>query len=226
MGLPETHYERFEQFAFECYMQELKVRAIASIAVFRAEVPTVGVLYMPDDYIRYTKIGICKDGRIRTLTLDDTLCSKEPNVCGSLEDTPSDDAYSIVPHWYNGLFYGGLASPTLYMMGGGINRDGYYKVDGRKIILDQVFAGSEIVVEYQSTGVVDGNVLVPALFVDAMRYYMAWKYYEYMPGGDNKAQLEYQKFADYFTEGKMQQDMPTISELLDMLYSTSGYNLR
>lgn len=226
MGLPETHYERFEQFAFECYTQELKVRAISSIAVYRETVPSLGVIYMPDDYIRYTKIGICRDGRIRTLTLDNTLCSKEPNVCGSLEETPSAETYSIVPHWYNGVFYGDAVTPTLFMAGGGLNRDGYYRVDGRKITLDQVFAGSEIIVEYQSTGAVTGDVLVPALFVDAMRYYIAWKYYEYMPGMDNKASLEYQKFADYFTEGKMHDSMLTISELHDMLYSTSGYNLR
>lgn len=229
MGMTdERDYERMEQFAFECWQQELKVRAMASIEVYRSDVPSTGVIHLPEDYIRYTKIGICRQGRIYTLTLDPDLCPKNANICGSLEDVNLSEQYPIVPHVFNGQFYGGYELPALFMAGGGVNKDGYYRVDSGKgvVYLDSVFANSEIVIEYQSTGKVTGQTLVPHLFIDAIRYYIAWKLYEYDPEKVRLADREYQKFADYLTEAQIQENMFTLDEMLDMLYSTSGYNLR
>lgn len=232
MGITDQrHYERMEQFAFECYQQELKVRAMASIEVYREKVDSLGLIQLPDDYIRYTKIGICrKDGRIHTLTLDPDLCPKPLNVCESLEDAEQNEgpAYQIVPHLHRGAFVGGYSLPALYMVGGGINKDGYYRVDNnkRQVILDSVFVGSEIIVEYQSSGAVTGQTLVPELYIDPIRYYIAWKMYEYDMERVQLADREYQKFADYVTEAKLQENAFTLDELLDMLYQTSGHNIR
>lgn len=227
MGLTDQHaYERLEQFAFECWQEELKVRAMASVEVYRNPVPNTGVINLPDDYIRYTKIGVCRNGRIQTLTLDESLCSRKPNVCGTLEES-SDERYYLVPHAWNGNYYG-YDLPALYMSGGGVSKEGLYKIDGVKnqIILHNTLAGAEIVMEYQSTGVVHSQTIVPILYLPALRYYMAWKYYEYNIQFVSLADREYQKFADYLTEAKIQDNMFTLDEMLDMLYETSGHKIR
>lgn len=227
MGITDDRqYERMEQFAFECYQQELKLRSMASIEVYREVIPPVGVINLPPDYIRYTKIGICRGGRIYTLTLDETLCKSKPQICASLEQQTAVE-YPIAPHYFNGVYYG-YDLPALFMAGGGVNRDGYYRVDDDKkvIYLDSKLTGTELIVEYQSSGNVTGQTLVPEMYIDPMRYYIAWKMYEYDPQMVQLAEREYQRFAAYFTEAGIQRNMFTLDELLDVLYETSGWNIR
>ena len=219
MGLANTEYARMEQFAFECYMDELKLRAMPGVEVYRDTVNSVGVIPFPPGYVKYTKIGVEFGGRIQTLTLDTDLMFKKPTICGEITEQSSDQ-YCFVPHLYNGTMIDGL-----YTYGGGISSEGVYRVDEtkRQFQVNPRFSGKEIIIEYVSNGVAQGSTIVPPFFIDAMRYYMGWKYFEYIPGQEQRAQLEYQRFADYVVDGALQEQMPTMEELLDTLYQNAGY---
>jgi hypothetical protein len=224
----QKHYERLEQFAFECWYHELKLRGAPSVKVHREKLDSTGIIHYPADYIRYTKIGFCDKGKIYTLTLNNDICLKTPQVCGSTEEAERQGVrYSLVPHLYQGTLFGGYEIPALYMIGGGINTAGYYRDDENhnQLIFDQVFSGKEIVIEYQSQGEVNSQTIVPPMFVDAMRYYITWKFYEYQPGYERIAQREYQKFSEYFTEGTVQKNMFTLEEFADVIYATSEFKI-
>lgn len=219
MGLANTEYALCEQFAIDCYTDELRLLTMKGVEVYRQVVNSVGSIPFPPGYIKYTKIGIDVGGRIQTLTLDSDLMLKKPTICGSLEESTSDQYY-FVPHYFNGAYY-----PGLYTQGGGISDAGYYRIDDmkRQIQISPAFSGKEIVIEYQSSGEASGSTLVPAEFINCMRYYIGWKYFEYKQGMENRALLEYANYSKYFEEGKIQHHMFTDSEFLDTLFQTSGY---
>lgn len=125
---------------------------------------------MPDDYVYYTKIGVCKNNHIVTLGLDESLCN-EDDRCPN-EDQASDEInFRTYPYnWYY-PFYNVSTNvhhnkpETLYGYGGGKAHYGYYNVDESsnppKIIFSKdVPQDAQIVVEYKSDGVGDGAELV------------------------------------------------------------------
>lgn len=223
LDLPDNHkYERFEQFAFEGW-HEFGLKAMPSIQVMRQTVPSTGVVHFPMDYVRHTKIGICVNGRVYTLTLNDDICKDLPKVCGNLEESSTQEiGYTFVAHYHNG---GNVTA--LYTQGGGINKKGYYSIDHtrRRIILhDLNLAGKELIVEYQSSGHANAQTLVPPLYVEAMRYWITWKHYEH--SNPNLAAREQNQYEIKLTEAKYQQNVFTTDELLDLLYATSGHKIR
>lgn len=229
LGLSDEHdYERLEQFAIEGMRFEMRVHGAPSIRVHREIIPGHGVIQFPDDYIRHTKIGVCVSDRIYTLTMDESICPTTPQVCATIDDAAkTDDAYYIIPHSYNGFAYGAGTVPALYMQGGGLNPEGYYRLDkdNRQIILKDVFVGKELVIEYQAMGEINGQTIVPPLWVDALRYYISWKYFEYQPGQEQRASLEHTKYNEYFHEAKVHEIVLTSDELLDLLYEVSHHKL-
>lgn len=223
LELPDNQeYERLEQFAFEGW-HEFGLKAMPSIQVHRETIGSTGVVHFPQDYVRHTKIGVCINNRVYTLTLNDDICKDKPQVCGSISESASQEiGYSFVSHYHNGAHV-----TALYTQGGGINKRGYYSIDHtrRRIILEDLrLSGRELIVEYQSSGKASAQTLVPPLYIEALRYWITWKYYEYK--NPNLAAREQNQYELKITEAKYHQNAFTSDELLDLLYATSAHKIR
>jgi len=178
--------EKFQDYNYSRYMEVLRdanrvvkrmhLNLIPTEERFKVKTDIIKqtpnrAITMPDDYIYYTKIGVCKDGHIVTLGLDSSLCNND-DQCPSQDQASSEVNFSTYPYdWYYPFhnYYGTSAhfnkAPTLYGYGGGKAAYGYYAVDEstnppRIIFSSDVPDDAEIVVEYKSDGVGDGATLI------------------------------------------------------------------
>ena len=123
---------------------------------------------LPNDYVKYTKIGVLgNDGDVHSLGLktERSLVSTVINPSSSTDDEihPSD-----------------FSSGSEYGIGGGNNANGYYKVDleGSTIQFTSSLSGKKIILEYISNSFMhptEGKIVVHEFMVDAMKAYIFWK---------------------------------------------------
>lgn len=140
---------------------------------------------LPSDYVKYVKIGICVNGRVVTLGVDDSLCLNENyNECGDPLDIAIANVnnetypfffygYPFLSHYQNNQYVDGY-----FGMGGGFNSRGYYRVNAEKnqIQFASIVPDSEIVVEYISDGLnPDGTAAVPVAATEYLINFCHWK---------------------------------------------------
>lgn len=177
-------YQTYLQFAIRGF-RELNINGSSSPKIKHLQMLPNKAVNLPTDYVKYTKIGICVNGRVVTLGLDDTLCLNEGySECGDpIEiamtnvDNPNYSyfsyGYPFLSHYHNNQFVDGY-----FGMGGGFNSRGYYRINTEKnqIQFASIIPDSEIVLEYISDGInPDGTASVPVEATEYLINFVHWK---------------------------------------------------
>lgn len=150
---------------------------------------------LPQDYIEYSKIGVCRNGVLVNFDMNDSLCLQSADAasvceCSSEEISTTIDTccgndiwmgdsanwgtwyYPYYSSWHNGQFVAGI-----YGVGAGFNHGGYkINLEAWKIQFDSCVTATEVVLEYKSSGLSgDGNAIVPQTAIPPIIAYIHWK---------------------------------------------------
>ncbi len=160
--------------------------------------PATNSIDYPKDYVKYTKIGICINGNLITLGLNENICTcREYNECGDLSTFVGGwlsgvsqlDSPGNLQGWGGYWFYGS-GGYTQFGHGGGFSGLGYYKDDPtnhRILFSSDVGFGLDangnptttpplITMEYLTNGYVEGEeTLIDELAMEAMIAWIRWK---------------------------------------------------
>jgi hypothetical protein len=187
VSLEESSLRRYQTYLQYC------IRGVRELNLFAGSVPKTVHLPMlankainlPSDYVKYVKIGICINGRIVTLGLDDSLCLNDNyGECGDPLEVVianlDNNNYSWLAYGYPFLSYyhNNQWVEGLFGVGGGFNSRGYYKENPEKnqIQFTSNVPSTEIILEYISDGVrEDGSAVVPMEAVEYLINFVHWK---------------------------------------------------
>lgn len=128
-------------------LKELSFDTLQEIKSVQLAVAANGTITLPDDYIKYTKIGILgSDDKVHTLGKQDRLNLVSGATSTEATDIDDDPAY----------FYG---IGGRYGVGGGTNHNGYYRVnkEDNTISFSSDAIGKNIILEYISNGLAPGD---------------------------------------------------------------------
>lgn len=180
-----SDYHRLMQLGFRVYRDLNLYVGMPNIKTVYLPVQENMTIDLPDDFVDYRAIGVCVNGRIITLSLDNSLCLRHNiNDCCELEaDTITSVAsgtpsqlfpywYLFLPTWRNGNYVGETYGET------GGNCKGYFRVDynNRQIQFNSLIPQTEIALEYVSNGVdCDGNAVVPEYAIEPIISGIHWK---------------------------------------------------
>ncbi len=129
-------------------LKELSFDALQEVKSIQLAVSSTGTITLPDDYIKYVKIGVLgSDGKVHYLGKQDNL-----NLVSGAASTDSNDIDDDPAYFYG---IGGR-----YGVGGGTNHNGYYRVnkEDNTISFSSDAIGKNIILEYISNGVTLSNV--------------------------------------------------------------------
>lgn len=127
-------------------LKELTFDTLQEIKSVQLAVAANGTITLPDDYIKYTKVGILgSDDKVHILGKQDRLNLVSGATSTDATDIDDDPAY----------FYG---IGGRYGVGGGTNHNGYYRVnkEDNTISFSSDAIGKNIILEYISNGLHDG----------------------------------------------------------------------
>ena len=221
----DTSYKTYTQtmrFANDC-MRDLSLYVIPYLNdfTFKSELYKVGEhyeVYMPQDFVYETKVGVCRDGRIALIYADNTLCNISVNDenCSCRADAESlinenlngNCVGTTVPFWgyYNSGYYG-----EAYGTGANINDYGFYRYFQKENMM--VFNGlpkdTQVIIEYKSNGVGEGASLIPTECENAIREWIR-RQFNRMKGeislardADNEYQIQYNKLKKLYANKNM-----------------------
>jgi hypothetical protein len=185
---------------------------------------------LPLDFVKYIKIGICVNGHIINLGLDESMCMCDTyDNCGNpIREAVNDVMQGNIDGFtyrypYNNYFNNGQYVAGKFGLGGGFNKYGYYKVDevNRQIRFSSEVPTTEIVLEYISDGVSpDGSATVPIEATEALIAFVHWKRLEFKKGV-SLGEVEYarRRYLTEFNNYKMLKLTFTVQEYLDMCRS-------
>ncbi len=142
---------------------------------------------LPHDYVDWTKVGVCVNGKIFVLSEANAMCIPDLlDDCGkSIKSTKSFLALSssqlqkTTGPWttfYN--YRKGRNIGNLFGQGGGFPEKGWFKVDkqGGKIIFDTDVDKTQIILEYITTGVDrDGTAVIHIMAQEALLAFIHWQ---------------------------------------------------
>lgn len=224
------NYQKYLQWAINCF-GDLQLFTMPSIKIAYIQLDDILQATVPDDYIEYVSIGICKNGKIYTLTLNDNIITQHktdscgnPSPCGIIAQTQKDyhnGLWSYIPHFRNGQYVGEQYGQT-----GGQNRYGYYNIDTKSIPniiqFNSVVPQTEIVLEYISSGInTDGSAVVPRKCVETIVNFI---HYQIAEHGKNISLGEKQWKKNQYLESWHRLDAVNssfnIDEFLDNQYSS------
>lgn len=129
-------------------LKELSFDMLQEVKSVELAVGSTGTITLPNDYIKYVKIGILgSDDKVHYLGKQDNL-----NLVSGATSTDSNDIDDDPAYFYG---IGGR-----YGVGGGTNHNGYYRVnkEDNTISFSSDAIGKNIILEYISNGVTLSNV--------------------------------------------------------------------
>lgn len=185
---------------------------------------------LPPDYINYRRIGICSNGKIFALGVNNEMCPGSYDDCGNLEiegqvasGVEVDQLVFTNAPAYNeaGRFTGGL-----FGIGGGNNQLGYYRIfanEGYIAFQNVNQSFSEIILEYYGdTNEIDGEFYVHSSYVEAVKAFITWKLSQGRSGMPS-SEKEYNRrmYNLEKNKGAMQVHAFTVNELMQAM--NSGY---
>ena len=155
------------------YAELIKYNVIpsnASISI-KSQIRQVGENYTwdcPPDFMYYTKVGVCVNGRVENIILDETLCSPEPDYCET--DPPSTDEFI-----FHNVYYGNAYLGEWYGLSASISRHGYFKYEpsNQRLVFKDIDPAAEIIVEYKSNDDL-GHALINPQAQNALKAYYYW----------------------------------------------------
>ena len=194
------YYQRNMRLANAAF-RDLALNIVPITKSFTAEIDGTKAVDVPNDFVYYTKIGVCRNGRIITLSLDNELCQEEQG-CGC---STQEEAEAMMDAIANGTltpaygypFYGydgGYPIGELYGYAGGFNVFGFYKFEKSKnrILFHGLRVGEVVIIEYKSNGVGNGASVVPTECEEAIVNFILWKANEKMnPSFSDRAYRNY-----------------------------------
>jgi hypothetical protein len=186
--------ERDGDTDYKYYMRNMRLAnaairnlSIMIVPIYKSivvEIDSTRIVTMPSDFVRYTKVGICRNGRIVTLSLDNELCKNEKACDCSTKDEADEQIDAIASGTLTPTFGypffgydGGYPIGELYGMSGGYNIHGFYKFDkaNNRFMFHGVREGEKVIIEYKSNGVGDGASAVPTEAEEAIVNFILWK---------------------------------------------------
>lgn len=181
LELPEgKQYLRLLKFAIDAFRRLNLAGQLPTIKTETLEVDkATNTVIIPQDYVSYTKIGICCNGYFINFDIADNLCLQapgQPTACacddeiaetitkcceggeGWAGDNVASWYYPYYSHVHNNQFVAGF-----YGMGAGFRHGGYkINLEAGIIQFDSCVRADEVVLEYVSTGIGgDGNATIP-----------------------------------------------------------------
>lgn len=155
-------------------LKELSFDILQEIKVEKLSINDNMTVDLPIDYVNYVRIGVCSNGRVSVLGFDDNLCLTYCiDTCGNDTKHTGGSGTAWTGNYRNGESTGGA-----YGVGGGNNKNGYYRIDREKnqIALSSEVKADEIMLEYIGDGSnINGDMSVNALAEEALRAYIHWK---------------------------------------------------
>lgn len=130
---------------------------------------------LPKDFIDYTRIGVCTNGRVSSLASLPDLCTVEKySDCGYVQNRiPETKVTSPVDsiYWFDNIKNGEFVGKR-FGNRGGQSKNGYYRVDkeANQLIVGSAVAGRPLIIEYITDGSTDkAELLVHSFAEEALR---------------------------------------------------------
>jgi hypothetical protein len=144
---------------------------------------------LPNNFIEYSKIGLCVNGVLVNFDMNDSLCldSAEPgSVCACTEEEITtgieaccngDGGYDTWYYPYFSQYHNGQFVAGIYGVGAGFKHGGFkINLEANKIQFDSCVTADEIVLEYRSSGLSsNGNAIVQQTAIPAITAYIHWR---------------------------------------------------
>jgi hypothetical protein len=223
-GVSTTDYMDMLEIATASYSEKMQGFNMPSVITIEIPINLANRVWnLPSDFVALGKVGYRDGKRIWTLTQDDTLdLTDYPEPCEAPTNNTAQTSGGV-PSYAWGQY-------TRYGEGGGKNVN-YYRVDWqrRRILFSESIPIGFGVVEYLSMGRnVNEDTFVPLAYVDAFRNLLMWKCAEL---SDNERLFSMSKdyerqYKETVWDANILAKSPTVSELLDSLYKSSGFTLR
>lgn len=223
-GLDMSEYSRFLQIAIRGFSQ-INMTEMKSYDVHRAIANASGQIFLPPDYVDYTKIGYRLGDKIYILSLNKDLYINSDDNNGSVEISSDsgdiDYRYFFVDHNYNGSLISGL-----YGYPGGYSPQCFnIDFDNKVLQLSSQVPRVQILIEYVSTGIaMNGNTYIPRYAEPAL---IEWLYWRDAKGSYDGTKVTRGTLSDmkqdFNEELSVLRDIhtfPTYQEAMDAIYSS------
>lgn len=194
-GKPQNQIARLYTIALSG-LREIHMDFNGIIKIVQLTINSNDTVDLPNDFLRYTKIGILgADGRIHSLNVDSSI-SLNPvyNACGQQIQIPNVNSSGGFPVFgdgfagvFAGAFFGVAGFPGLnggvFGIGGGNSSIGYYRLDRatNQLWLANMNAhlGRNLILEYVADVNTDSSgedFEVHPFIVETIKYWISWKY--------------------------------------------------
>lgn len=181
-GQAGNRFARFYQYGLS-FLRQKHFTTTGAPKVVSLDISSVDTANLPIDYVQYTRIGLCINGEIVSLGLNNNIClDKTYDNCGNeIKSTNSSlscfggfgyDRFS--DHYRNGENMG-----RFFGAGSDNNSLGYYRIDkaSGQIKFSQLSQKGNVVLEYLAdVNSLDGDFEVHPFMVEALKDWMFWKY--------------------------------------------------
>ncbi len=212
IGIDDRDNERIMQMIISHYMDlNMFYIPIAGNKDVLLNINSINMVDVPGDYVDYIRIGRVVNGRITTLSLNPDLAKTLGWDCGA-QTNPYSAITPDLPQYQH------------YGLGGGYNIGEYvYLPRSRQIEISGTIPGSQIYLEYVSTGIsTSGQTWIDRRAVPILRNYVIWKRIEH----NDKAPLwEKQRKAEIYRQsvGDLNRAINalTLDEMMDAI--SQGY---
>ena len=156
---------------------------MTNIEVVHLVPDAINCLNLPDDYVKYTKVGINVNERVWIIPNNNSIVIPQDESCGLPTRNLSASDYNVnptnanmdyfVPYYRQGQFL-----PAQYGMRGGYSSI-YFKEDrknNRLILEGQLPAGTDFIVEYISSGIsLNSQTLIPREAEECLIAWLRWR---------------------------------------------------
>lgn len=196
-------FARFYQFGLS-FLRKTNFNTSGVPKVVELTINSNDTADLPADFVRYTRIALCSNGRLYSLGLDEGLClNPSYDSCGN-QIAHSD----TTPQWGEGFvgspffadnFINGEFVGRMFGIGADNNCYGYYRIDqaSNKILFSDLLQTSSIILEYLSdVSAVDGDFDVHPFCIEALKDWMQWKYKQRSSRNLGEQQLAEKNFND------------------------------
>lgn len=187
-----------------CY-RKLQMFVNNETDILTVEFPLSNVIELPKDFIYETKVGVKYGDKV-------ALLSKNWNDTGSsvlnVTQTGAKNYINAIMHQNS---YNDCRTPMynhngelIYAYGPGLKCDGLYSIDkknGRIELGSEFPVGCEIIIEYVSDGVSQGQKMVPIEMYDCLYNFGSWKFY--FQRGDSRWRQSAQDYDEAYYQVEM-----------------------
>jgi hypothetical protein len=197
----EHKYVRFLQYGISG-LREFHMDSTGIPKIERMKVNDNMTVDLPQDYLSFIKLAVCDlDGNLHYLGHNPEMCPLAFDDCGNQERSEPDNENGGFGFYYDyeqGHYRNNESVGRYFGIGGGTNRNGYYKLYEKEGYLAlQGFQGSEIYLEYLADleRNSSGEYEVHPYIVEPLKAWMQWKSIQRNPRrGLGDAQLAYKDF--------------------------------